>query len=389
MNDTDDTRDVGTRISEPRTIILYVFALIGIIGNVIVLLVYRRISKKQIQGQSKEGGMRVRFFIPSLAVFDITSIIFLAVFPLSATNVWLCKGVVLVGLSAIKTSGLIMLLISIQRFMFIAMQPKRILTPKQLHILLAVVILVGIAFTLPETFVFEIYDITISFRNKTTTFPICSKNHLYSGKVMSVIIFTATLLNLLVMFALYSAIGRAILTRLKKANKTHQKACSQTNSENRSKGINILTSVSPDDNVEKNNSRPIFNLQINNKGLKATKTSTDSKTPPKGEKTNTRTGSEMRNKQRKKTKSRFTLMFLIIVIINLLSYVPTQILGLQTHIGEDETTSYSSKDWELFAWFYVIAMTNHIANPFVYGYFDSLFRHECKTMFCRTPCRNI
>ena len=388
MNDTDDTRDVGTRISKPRTIILYVFALIGIIGNVIVLLVYRRIKKKQIQCPSKEGGMRMRFYIPSLAVFDITGILCLAVFPLTAINVWFCKGVVLVGLSAIKASVLIMLLISIQRFMYIAIRPKRILTLKQLRILLAVVVVVGTALTLPETFVYEIYEITISFRNRTTTFPICTKNHSFSGKIISVIRLTATILDLLVMFALYSAIGKAIVTRLKKANKTHQKTCSQTNSENRSTGINILTSVPPDDNVEMNNPRPMFNLELNNKCLKATKTGTNNKNTPTGEKTNTRTGSVLRNERRKKTKSRFTQMFLIIVIIYLLSYVPYNILALKTDIYKDGINDISSRDWDLFTWFSVFIMTNHIANPFVYGYYDSLFRQECMTMFCMKPCRN-
>ena len=383
MNDTNNTDNFRDDLLITKTIISCVFVLTGIIGNIVVLLVYKRIVEKRRRDDRSEGQMRVRFYIPSLAVFDLASVIFFAIFPLTAYHVWLCKGITLIGLTALKTSGLILLLISIQRFMFIVPQPKRILTVRQLKVLLAVITLVAFALTLPNAFMYDILEITVSFRNRTVTFTHCSTN-LHEGKILTAIVFSASVLNFSAICILHCAIGKAIVSRLGKSNKTGQKNsnCSKINRQTIPKDKNIKGKII-DDNIEGNTQSvempSMGKLQKHRECLDSVNASTQGRP-----RITRRAGGVSRDEQRKKTKSKFTQMFLIIVVIYALSYFPIQILWLKKyHLDADW-----SDRWELTTWFYILSMSNHIANPFVYGYFDSLFRHECKAMFCRKPCAN-
>ena len=135
-----------------KTIIVYTCFVVGIIGNGVVILVYSRINKKQKRDGGKDYKTHMRYYIPILAVFDLATLVFGAISPVGSTDFWLCKGLAFLLFSAVRTSGLLLLLITIQRFMYIALFPQRVLTLRQLRISVVVVTVVGAIATLPGLF---------------------------------------------------------------------------------------------------------------------------------------------------------------------------------------------------------------------------------------------
>ena len=58
-----------------RTVIVYICFVVGIIGNGVVILVYSRINRKQKRNGGKDDKTHVRYYIPILAVFDLSILV--------------------------------------------------------------------------------------------------------------------------------------------------------------------------------------------------------------------------------------------------------------------------------------------------------------------------
>ena len=311
-------------------------------------------------------------------MFDLAAVIFFAAFPLSVRHLWLCKGISFFGLFSSKISRLILTLIAIQRFMYIVPQPSRILTIRQLRILLTVAILLGIALTIPEVIFFEISEYTSSFRNQSSTLKRCTINHVYSRKIVRIVIFVATFLNMFAICVLYAVIGKAIVKRLKKSDKTqHTDKSTQEITQENEREVN-------NENIEMEHKRDAMLSRMNSKESNGASKSADTNRESSME---GRQKTKLRHSPRStEAKSRFTFMFLIIIVFYILSYLPVHFYGLITLVNFDETPEKAIQEWEVGTRLIVFSILNHIVNPFVYGYFDTLFKQECKTMFCRKRC---
>ena len=127
VNLSDNIQDnITASTSYVTNIIFYICLAVGIIGNSVVILIYSQINKERRNHQSGNNYQsHVRYYIPSLAAFDL-AVLIIAASPASHVNIWLCKVSTFLVFSAVRISGLILLLITIQRFMYIALIPKRV-----------------------------------------------------------------------------------------------------------------------------------------------------------------------------------------------------------------------------------------------------------------------
>ena len=422
VNVTDSKQDYIIRISTSTAIIFYACIFVGIIGNAVVFLVYSRINEKQRRDGGKDYRTHIRYYIPILAVFDLVTLIVGAALPVNAINVWLCKGIYFLMFGAVRTSGLILLLIAIQRFMYIALFPKRVLSIRQLRVSLAVVTLFGAVLTLPDlilvnlrqtpymrytnktklryhndtlvkhinnTFVENINETTgkyidettgeyisetnVIFINQTVPYLHCAFDYRSSARKAAIIVsLIIILLILFVVSCLYAQILRILLAKLKMPIKLRKpkKNVSQLESSQET-GLEIESQKQRNDTnkvYERNDSGASIEFAyIGNQEGQKRQENVD----------NGIANTEKRNIQRQKAKLKFIVMFFIIVIFYGVSYIPYHIIGLI----HEQTAQNLRGALKLFGF------VNHIINPFIYGCFDAIFRETCKEIFSNIRCK--
>ena len=360
-----------------------------------VILVYSHINKKQRQDGGKYYKTHVRYYIPILAVFDLATLIFGAMLPLTLTNVWVCKGRYFLMFSAVRTSGLILLLISI--FMYIALFPKRVFSIRQLRMSVVAVTILGVVATVPDLFSTK-YKTDVRYVNETTwktrgkqidesgvyfnetyvrsvnqtvsqTYCIIARSSTQKAAIsVSLVI---VLLILLAVCCLYARILQILITKLKRASKKERPRNadghldSSHEMELESKRKRHETNRAYDEiDMGSNIELDVYNQRSENAVIK--------------------TASADWNIQRQEAKM-LTVMFFIIVIFYGVSYIPFHIIGLvdivNTNEEERKAQNFIRSILVLFGFI------NHIINPFIYGCFDAIFRKTCKDIFYNLRCK--
>ena len=219
MNTSNNLQDYISVRYVTSVVIFYTCLVVGIIGNSVVIFVYGRINEKQRSEGGKDHLTHVRYYIPSLAVCDTATLIFGFSFPIRNRNVWLCKASSFLVFSSVRTSGLILLLIAMQRFMFIALQPKRVLTIAQLRVLLLVAIVTGALLSLPEVILLDITNINVTHINQTVTYTACGFGDPSAGTAVISASFATMLVVIAFISGLYTYIARMLVTKLKISSK--------------------------------------------------------------------------------------------------------------------------------------------------------------------------
>ena len=99
------------------------------------------------------------------------------------------------------------------------------------------------------------------------------------------------------------------------------------------------------------------------------------------------TANAERNIQRQRAKLKFIVMFLIIIVVYTVSYIPYHIVGLvaidMQHSSEEEQKAQKF----LLGVIKLFGFINHIVNPFIYGCFDATFKEKCKEILSRRRCK--
>lgn len=82
-------------------------------------------------------------------------------------------------------------------------------------------------------------------------------------------------------------------------------------------------------------------------------------------------------------KTRINLMFLAIIVVFIVSYLPSFAILLVTYI-ERQFDYLELSPFGINAWIFMarLIFLTHIVNPFVYGYFDGKLKLEMKRIFC-------
>ena len=410
----------------PMTIILSIYLTVGLFGNSLVLFIYAwKINRESRGDRIKEDQGNNRYYIPSLALFDLIAVISQALssiiqneYFVEFPTTWLCKGLWFIGWCSSVISGLILLLIAIQRFLCIGLHPSRELSIRQLRILLAIVITVAFVCTAPTFSLVNIRTISTEYQNQTVSVEICSfrndEQHI-GTTVYFIFMLIGTVLNMIATSTMYVMIGRVIYTKFRKSSKgsltDYFRACvDETNTaditeelpstdgklEDRIPSKDNVADFTEAQQIENENaevgsrklSREYLTDIVESKSksctcIRSSQSGTLDKSTSLPKKNILRTASARRTRKVKKARTRFTSMFLCIVVIYVISYIPPFIVQFAT--GNSLATLLEIPSWELnvILFFEGSVLINHLANPFVYGYFDALFRRECRNLFCR------
>lgn len=387
----------------PNIIWMCVCLFVGVIGNSLVLLVYRLRLKTE---------MNERYFIPILAFLDLLSSIFSSLNGLVAyffyTNYpseGLCKFLHFSSFLTSAASAHTLLLIAIQRYRKICIPFGKQMDLFWKRVSLAIVMILSLCYSFPV-----IFSAGYMFRKEENlTVRYCAIDAGEFPKFYQIYfigIFLIVVLNIFAITVLYANMACSIYRRGRK-------------SEQRSRGIfsklfqkgakNLERQTEPGSESSRSADGSNLSSQGNQVGpvtvgLKEYAGTVQSKS------TEPRSGSEPQNDQHgsncntskmtksatdinqdnqmkkkeknskwNKTKVNFNRMFGAIVIFYIMSYIPTLVLFVGTSF--DSLYDVGLNVFQLMNRMYIV---NNIVNPFIYGYFDFCFRHSVKSLLtCR------
>ena len=79
-------------------------------------------------------------------------------------------------------------------------------------------------------------------------------------------------------------------------------------------------------------------------------------------------------------QKRITIMFFVLILAYIISYTPPLIISIVLYAVEDfKFVTMSKAELAMCVYMTRLVFLNHIVNPFVYGYFDTMFRNRLLT----------
>ncbi|XP_071125261.1 5-hydroxytryptamine receptor 2C-like [Mytilus edulis] len=337
----------------PNIIFNIICLIIGFTGNSVVLFVY--FFKMKYRRED-------RFFIPVLTVFDliagtastifhITDYFYFVSYPSEAV----CVGLnFTIGLTS-TASAHMLLVIGMQRYLKICRPHGFQLTLVRRRIAIFVIVGVSLSFSIPIAIVTGLKNVTGTFKGYKVTGISCSNVANTSSVFNSQIFFGCLLIvlaiNTIATVVVYIPIGRIIHKRLVVMTATNSKAEETSTTENKEstnqiqnncQGRNMFT----DSNVSQPRTEDPKGLQ-----------------------------------RARKSRVNFNMMFFTLVIFYMLSYTPTLIMFVITTSDSLYWYKLSSSKLNLYIFLNRLFVIHHIVNPFVYGYFDLVFRKSLSQVF--------
>ena len=364
-----------------NTVLISVFLCFGVIGNVLVLFLY-----KYRMPQTEE-----RFFIPYLAVADLMSTIGLACLGITTNfhftdfpNEDLCKFLPYFAWVTTSWSAFILLMISVSRFLKICRPTGRQMTSFFKKCAVHGCFLFAVINASPLLYFSGFKYSNVSCLNTNMTIAMCDRQD-FDNTVNSIrniyisIEVCIFFLNVVITAALYVPIGLQIFRRFKRksTNELIRPKDQATSAEREREFSRTDLKGLPVDKED-----DMATDETKSENIEMTEKSNDDQPP------NTKTTAQKhklysRYDRNIKVRNNFTYMFITIIMFYVLSYFPTFILILL------------ERDKPFYFWYSMdinvlnILMTlrrssviNHIVNPFIYGYFDRVFRKcvvECFT----------
>ena len=383
-----DLNDDETAFRLAPIIYLSFLMVIGIPGNVLVIIVYHLTVKRRTTH---------RLFITALAIADLLVCtitvpfeIFQMTHQLTFYSKWACKLFRALNVLLALVSSFILVALSADRMRRVYQPLRAQLTPRQTLWSVLFVSIGALLFAWPEAVIsglspeyFEDYNLTGSDCSFSDRYTDKQYTTIYSSILLA--IYLGCIITLIIM---YSVIGHQVISHAHFRNTFTRRECAggdnhstaSTNKLKKSDQIkNSASSEDPcdskneDDDGHKNLSELRFDLKSKSK---EDLSKDDPKTPDKK-------NGVMRqaNSSRKVTKIAFAISFCFI-----LSYLPFVAVKLNASIASGIFVSNATTK----AIFPILARTfiiNNVVNPIIYGFLDQTFRQKCKMLFNRLTCR--
>ncbi|XP_063414988.1 thyrotropin-releasing hormone receptor-like [Mytilus trossulus] len=382
-------------------VVLSVYLIIGIIGNSIVLAVYRF----QMKGKSEE-----RYFIPFLAVADTLTCsvctinnIILDVIKTSFMNSTTCK---IMFYSYALTSGIsifLLLSIAIQRYLIICRRQK--LSLKTRKIMVAVTVCLSVACSVPYA---VNYGLNEHFSEGQFVGYRCGrlKHGFYiSGLAYAIFFITLMVCTVLTLVFLYGRIEWVIFKHFKgkkpwQINVSNESSASDKLPKNlvteniHSKtqelkhigGLDTKTAGHSewknDSSIELTQSSDVFTESTAPECSSSTAQKEHSTKPKDLPKTNRLT------KRKRRFKNKFTLMFVIITVVAVVCYIPVGMVVLLEGIYPDFWERLTKTESVIVLLLYHTYIINSILNPILYTFMDAEFSKALKHLFEKCKCKS-
>lgn len=351
-----------------------IFVVFGVLGNALVIYVYRtRLRKKRHDD---------RYYVVVLAATDLchsmfsSSLVFAKnSYPLLFPSDALCK-FLLYGTNVFFCLSLLLLLIvCVHRYRKICrpMSQDEALRNKNIGILIAV--LASLVFNLPKLVYFK--------RNQIKAYNgyVCGSDMTMEGSMFFVVIMSKfwiafSAAAVVVMAVLYIFVGRVVYRQMKQnqhKRKESERFRSQFEKSSQSNSEEFST-TSP--KISEHHSKVVY--KVSDKSI----TLSDKRklhTKPR----KSRSMSMISSLSSQVRTHRLTIMFIIITINTVLSYLPTYIF---IHFDSKEPARWfrvSNLELQLFLFLRSLHAVGYVANPAIYAYYDSAFKHALAKMMCR------
>ena len=378
----------------PNIVWSLICLVIGIVGNVIIILVY--IFK--MKNYSEE-----RYFIPILALFDLCAIIFTTIYSIldyvyfvNFQSSIICKLITFSTYSWTAISGHTLLVIGVQRYLKICKPLRPQMTLFWRRAAVAITIGYSFAFSSPLLYFAGIKEFDWTFEDRNVTVKTCAlnadNNIQFNTAYFLLLSVILIIVNILAIMGVYIPIGHVIYKVF--AKKRYVK-----NNTNHNSDVMVESRTESTDDIQaiELSSDDGFKMSCGNLENSNTDKTVQSSTHHT---VNVSDRSEIRNKyslskqkkphisvdRKSRSKVNFNLMLITVILFYMLSYTPViYVLFLKT----DETYYWhnlSNVQVRLqlcLLRFYVI---NNIVNPFIYGYFEKKIRESMKSLFkCCKP----
>ena len=372
----------------PNIIWTIIRFLLGLVGNSLVLYVYKFKVKHQTEG---------RYFIPVLAVFDLSVSVFSSIYFISdylnygsyPSGIF-CKTIGFLTYTTLVVSAHLLSVNGIQRYMKICRPLGPQMTLFWRRIAVAVTIIVSVGYSSPILLSAGIVEFQTSFKGRNVTVKSCSWNAQQSKEfntVYSSITLAFVLFNIIAIIAVYVPTSRVIYRSLSKKKPDVVNHCDDHSHE-------MMTSSSAADPAHKKGdevktTRAIVELSSDteNQVLKfieehnACTRHSENRSGQLLERPKTPVNSIKMQNRKRRSKVNFSRMFLTIIIIYLLSYIPTATMFFVK--SKDKLYWHKLSDFQLSLQLFILRfnIVNNIVNQFIYGYFDFKFRKYMKSLF--------
>ena len=305
--------------SLPVDILLSVVLVVGIVGNVFVIFIFATKMRKDQRGS--------RYFIPIVAFCDLLVCVLSLIYFISTTLHWttfrsdeLCKTMTFFLVQTMMISDAFLLAISVQRFIKICRPTAKQMTLYWRRITVVLVIITNTLYSIPTAVVSGVQDSPVVYRNVNITGEGCSTTN-----------------NKYPLFQLiyYGVVMFILVTNI----------------------VATCGLYTPIACIIYRRSRSYRLPQRTETNVPSSETSGQPRT-------------------------NFNLMFFVIITVYALSYLPTAIMI--TYVILDDTIWATSSYGEIrtYKFFGRTYIFNHVANPFIYAYFDSAIRSHMTCSFC-------
>lgn len=360
----------------PNTVIHLTEGAIGIFGNIIVLVMYSRYIA------DKNG---TRYFIPVLAVVDLMGCLSNVVqFQLDNTmrytypDVHLCKTLFFLMIMSGGLSAHLIFAISLQRYLMICRPFGQQMTRKYCRLAFVIFVLFSFGYAAPVLKFGGFNEIKIWLKrksgnvNRTFSFTIgsCHFDDGSHGPRVMVPYFGTLLvlsfMNIIATSGLYIPVTKTIYRTLS-SNKNHGNRVSR-----------MLDGDTPISSKETHSTSvekiKMSEIPQQSQNTKSKCSGTEIKAGPGIKSALQETDREQ------KARKRISVMFLIIIIIYVVSYLTS----LTTQVYNFVTTEHmSGYRWNINMFCLRLNLLNHIANPYIYWFYDVKFRKELQKLCCK------
>jgi hypothetical protein len=354
---------------------------IGVIGNTFVLVAYWKLYKR------KSKQLKGRYFMPHLALADLIACVngcFVFLYfdfhrVVFASDIG-CRLSTFTAWSTNAVSVLMLLVISVNRYLKICRPIHHQMTLFWKRIALVIVLVVSVISCLPflhfsgvrrgkvKTAEFaDVLDLPMYMQNTTLTYHQCAtaKDNNLMWKLFYNFLFLVQFGNIVAMIFLYVPMGKLIYKKYRE--KKDARSMMSPAGASTEKATNTATNTGTTETAS-NDESAVHSTDIagSNDQIQVRK---------------------QRGRQHKawnNAKNRFTIMFLVVVIVYAVTNLPTFIF-LYSYMESTKFRRYFIGDSDFESYNLILSLPrihliNNIVNPFLYGYFDLTFRREVKAI---------
>ncbi|XP_021360208.1 beta-2 adrenergic receptor-like [Mizuhopecten yessoensis] len=341
---------------------LGLYILLGVAGNILIIIIYQFRIKKKFED---------RFFIMVLAVLDIcvcvtgpATYLLLNILPVTFYDNWGCKIAWFNGRNLSNTSGMLILVIAIQRYLKVCRPFGWQMTIRWQKTAVIVLLISSVLIDIPILFFYGtstihngILEVTGSRCGRRTN---VSPDFELAISIYFYCMFATALSFISGIAVMYVLIGRRIFNQMKKKRLMEN-------------GLRV-----------NNYTRSLADMEFSKQEETSTVDTQATTSQNVGTSGSTNPDSERKRKKKKDkwATHRYSLMFMTISAICGVTYVPSLIVNMCINLDSDEFwIYYSSIERQVYLFIFQFFLLNHVSNPFIYGFFDSSFRAEMKRLF--------